>query len=827
MFDKIIIIGQSNEECEQIKTFLTDTYFVVCVQTSQTALKYIEKNNDVRLILLDLEALNFDPEKFLKKIHIHAEYRNIKIIIAAKQEQHQLVSRCLEIGANDFINKPLNSDALKMLIDLHINSAELEKNNISSDTNVIFETLFKDAPVGVSITRTTKINESEKMTTIVMNPAFSKIIDRDKEELRNYDWKAITHPDDLADSIALFQKLERREIDSYSKHKRYIRRDGTITWVNLVVSAFDLNNDEVFSFITLIQDITEQIQTTNLLNESERSKSVLLSHLPGLAYRCDYDANWTMRFVSKGCKKLTGYDDEDLLNNNKISFNEVIAPEYRERLRLEWIRTTKEKLPFSHEYEIITKDDERKWVLEVGEAVYDSNDNIIALEGIIIDIDYLKKIEAKLIHQNDFDTRTELHNRSYLERLIDNDLEFGNIANKALVGLNFISIQSIVTSNGYHFAMDLMKRIGDVLKKFDTPKHRLFITHENRFCFYINSYENKQELISFYETVKTELDPIMSVERISCGVGILEIKDNYYLNADTILKDSLIATERALNIENGEIINYTFSDKKMQLMIEREKKIREELIKLSEKDDSPNLIVQFQPVIDLKTGRIVSFEALSRLNSEKLGLISPLEFIPILEKTKLIIPVGEMILKRSLMFLKQLNSLGYDVSMSINVSAIQLLSEGFASKVVKIINDIGVKPTKIWLEITESIFSNNYQRINAILANIIKTGVRITIDDFGTGYSSLHRILEINVNGIKIDRAFINGIENISEDIAITKDIVSLGQKLNYVVVAEGIENDTQRRYLKSYNCDRAQGYFFSRPLDEDKALQYIDVKNK
>lgn len=101
-------------------------------------------------------------------------------------------------------------------------------------------------------------------------------------------------------------------------------------------------------------------------------------------------------------------------------------------------------------------------------------------------------------------------------------------------------------------------------------------------------------------------------------------------------------------------------------------------------------------------------------------------------------------------------------------------------------------------------------------------GVRVAIDDLGTGYSSLHRVLGLNIKGIKIDRAFINGLELIPEDIAITKDIVSLGHKLNYLVVAEGIENEIQMNYLKAYDCDYGQGYYFSRPLEEDKALLYL-----
>ena len=128
--------------------------------------------------------------------------------------------------------------------------------------------------------------------------------------------------------------------------------------------------------------------------ESERSKSVLLSHLPGLAYRCNYDKEWTMQFVSAGCFDLTGYKSESLLYNRDISFNDLIVPEYRETLRKEWKRILRDRNSFNHEYEIITSSGERKWVLEMGEGVF-NNGKVVALEGIIIDITRRKNIEKR------------------------------------------------------------------------------------------------------------------------------------------------------------------------------------------------------------------------------------------------------------------------------------------------------------------------------------------------------------------------------------------------------------------------------------------------
>jgi PAS domain S-box-containing protein len=132
------------------------------------------------------------------------------------------------------------------------------------------------------------------------------------------------------------------------------------------------------------------------LIESERSKSVFLSHLPGMAYRCNYDCEWTMQFVSAGCRELTGYPPESLLNNSEISFNSMIAPEYREPIRKEWDRIIAGRLPFNYEYEIITASGDRKWVLEKGQGVYNEQGEVVALEGIIIDISDRKAIENAL-----------------------------------------------------------------------------------------------------------------------------------------------------------------------------------------------------------------------------------------------------------------------------------------------------------------------------------------------------------------------------------------------------------------------------------------------
>jgi PAS domain S-box-containing protein len=162
-----------------------------------------------------------------------------------------------------------------------------------------------------------------------VNPRFEEITGWTSEELKSLGWAAITHPDDLEADLEQFRRLQAGEIPSYSLQKRYIKPDGSAVWVSMVVASLQIQSNHSYSHICLVQDISERKEAEQRLAESERSKSMLLSHLPGLAYRTKYDHDWTVLYVSNGCKALTGYENESLLHNRDICFNDLIVPSYQ------------------------------------------------------------------------------------------------------------------------------------------------------------------------------------------------------------------------------------------------------------------------------------------------------------------------------------------------------------------------------------------------------------------------------------------------------------------------------------------------------------------
>jgi EAL domain-containing protein (putative c-di-GMP-specific phosphodiesterase class I) len=204
-------------------------------------------------------------------------------------------------------------------------------------------------------------------------------------------------------------------------------------------------------------------------------------------------------------------------------------------------------------------------------------------------------------------------------------------------------------------------------------------------------------------------------------------------------------------------------------------------------------------------------------------MISPNEFIPIAERKKLIIPIGDLIIDGALRFLTKLRETGRtDLTVSINISTIQLLKPDFEKKLLALVRNFKVDPQNIEIEVTESVFAANLEDINEILGDLKASGISIAIDDFGTGYSSLAREIEINASCLKIDKYFIDKLLEIEPQNTLVSDIMSMGHKLGYYIVAEGVEHGSQLEYLKTNGCDKAQGYFISKPLDEDKAIDSL-----
>ncbi len=321
--------------------------------------------------------------------------------------------------------------------------------------------IFEQAPIGIAI-----VTDYTNMTRV--NRELRRILGYEEEEEPSFDWTTITHPDDLDRDVAEFELFKNGEISGYSMEKRYLRKDGSPVWVNIVVTGLythSLQGESLESpeHICIVQDIDEKKSAIDALRESERSKGVLLSNLPGMAYRCLHNREWTMQFMSDGCLELTGYPPEAFIENHELNFGDIISEEYSEKLWQTWKQTLGKHEPFRYEYEIVTKSGERKWVLEIGRGIYSESNEVDALEGIIIDITESKRNIDRIRYMNDHDFLTGLYNRKFYEeekvRIAGSNALPVSIVNADINGVRLIN-DAFGQSEGDY----LIRRTADIIR---------------------------------------------------------------------------------------------------------------------------------------------------------------------------------------------------------------------------------------------------------------------------------------------------------------------------------------------------------------------------
>jgi len=234
--------------------------------------------------------------------------------------------------------------------------------------------------------------------------------------------------------------------------------------------------------------------------------------------------------------------------------------------------------------------------------------------------------------------------------------------------------------------------------------------------------------------------------------------------------------------------------------------------------------LHYQPQFDLSTGRISGIEALLRWNSSELGPIAPDEFIPVAEEIGVILPIGEWVLRSACRQARiwQQNGLP-EIRIGVNVSCLQFTQPNFVALVADVLKETGLEARTLELEITESLLMKNEELTSKLLLELRSLGVSVAIDDFGIGYSSLGRLNDFPVNRLKIDRSFVQGVDNMGRPAALVAAILSMAKALGLDVVAEGVEDFNQLLHLQDQHCNEVQGYLLSRPLPADKVTELLE----
>jgi EAL domain-containing protein (putative c-di-GMP-specific phosphodiesterase class I) len=294
------------------------------------------------------------------------------------------------------------------------------------------------------------------------------------------------------------------------------------------------------------------------------------------------------------------------------------------------------------------------------------------------------------------------------------------------------------------------------------------------------------------------------------SAGVATSRHSGSLTAD-LLRDADVAMYEAKSEGKG---RYAMFTPEMRETVLRRHIVKEELRAGIEEE---RLLVQYQPIIDIRSGELSAVEALVRWEHPDRGRIPPLEFVPLAEMTGLIVPLGRYVLRRSCeQIVKWQRASGRALSVQVNLSARELDSPDLIPTVAEVLETTGLDPRHLILEITETVMIRDAASGGATLDGLRELGVRLALDDFGTGYSSLSYLRTLPLSYLKIAKEFVDGLAQSEEDLAFVRLIIELARMRELQVIAEGIEDAEQLNILRSLGCDHCQGYYFAKPLDAD-----------
>jgi PAS domain S-box-containing protein len=585
--------------------------------------------------------------------------------------------------------------------------------------------------------------------------------------------------------------------------------------------------------LVLSRDISQRKADETALRESEERYSLAAQGANDGLWDWDIDSNNV--YFSPRWKTMLGYSDHEV-NDTLAAWLERIHPEDADRVQEEIDAHLKgETQGFESEHRMRHADGSYRWVLSRGVAVRGNDGAPTRMAGWMTDSS--SRVAA-------YDALTNLPNRTLftdrLQRAIARtkqevfyqfavlyiDLDSFKFVNDTL---GHAAGDALLRETSYRLEQSL--RQSDTVARFDvdlTPSERSRDTVArfggDEFAILLDGFRDIDDVVIVAKRIQEAVTAPYALEGqsvfSSASIGIA-LSNERYTSADDMLRDADIAMYRAK--QEGKARHALF-DSKMHAQVKARFSLESELRRAIERRE---LRVFYQPIVRLKTNQVVGFEALVRWQHSARGMISPAEFIPLAEETGVIVQLDLYVLKEALHQLKRWHTVNPALTMSVNLSSRQFEGNTLMVNVREALQESGVNPASLALEVTEGMLARKDERVHKMLTTLREWGIKIYIDDFGTGYSSLSRLHELPIDLLKIDKSFIDGLESSDDKAKMSEAIVVLARALGLEIVAEGIESDDQRGFLKDLYCTYGQGYFFSKPLASDVMTQWLERNQK
>ncbi|MCS6152605.1 EAL domain-containing protein [Shewanella baltica] len=667
-----------------------------------------------------------------------------------------------------------------------------------------YRNLFDKAPVGHVLKR---LDDSQ---FVAINPAFEAITGYTLAELNELDpWELTPKRYQLSETEQLEHLKQTRRYGPYQKH--YLNKNGQLVAVRLngaLVTGAD--GEQLILFI--VEDITEQERTVARVNLLAQ---VFQQSGEGITIM---DANDIIVDVNTAFSQITGYSREEIIGKN-CRFLEAertdknIDPQVRAALEQTGFWQGEVWDRHKHGYDF------PKWLMM--SVVRDDAGAVSHYIGSFTDISERKVSEQRIHFLAHHDSLTLLPNRLSLQSRLEVVFREA-LASDSQIAVMFIDMDHFKNINdtlGHHVGDQLLLEVARRLKNIVGDTDTVARLGGDEFVVALSD-TNHDEVASLAEALRSGLSQTYVINNQalhsspSIGISLFPTDGD---SVEALMKNADMAMYRAKAAGRN---NYQFFTAAMNTLITERQQIETGLRQVLANDE---LRLHYQPQIDIRTGQVVSVEALVRWQHPEFGMVAPDRFIPIAEEIDMIIPIGQWVLETAMAQLAAWRAAGAtELRMAVNLSAHQLRKDSIVADITNVLLKHQLGKGALELEITESVAMQYPEQNARLLAELRQHGIELAIDDFGTGYSSLSYLKLLPLDRLKLDRSFVKDIESDPNDAAISAATISMSHELGLTVVAEGVENEAQLVLLSSMGCDLVQGFYFSKPLAAEECFRFI-----
>jgi diguanylate cyclase (GGDEF)-like protein/PAS domain S-box-containing protein len=880
MNQEVILVVDDNR---QISDFLSGTllpglgYEVLVARDANTAKKIIHQNKgNLNLMLLDLQLPDLTGLELLR--YLNQDGYHIPTILMTGHGSEQVAAEAFRLGVHDYLSKPLDETLLTEAITraLSENRLQREKAMLNDQLEEQVTWLTSLSKVGQSVTSTLEIGEvlirmvEAGVSLTKAEEGFLALLDKESgllylravKNMEENSIKTMRIPitDSLVGKVLQSKKPLRAvqpsmnaplkvstgylvhcllhvpilsrgiplgvlSVTNRRKDTPFEEKDEIVLSSLADYAAVALENADLYQKAKL--EITERQRVEDALRESEERYS--------LAVRAANDGLWDWNlkaskiYYSPRWKQMLGYSDAEIGDNPNEWLNRV-HPDDVQQLKTNISAHIKGlSAHFECEYRIQHSNGSYRWMLSRGMAVIGSDKIPLRLAGSQTDITLRKQAELKLMHDAFHDPLTELPNRALFIDRLKHVIERSKRDGSRLYAVLFLDLdrfKDVNDSLGHLIGDQLLVATAHLLQAILRPMDTVARFGGDEFVILLEEIKDVSDVTRVADRIQKKLMQATLLPNhtifMSASMGIV-LSATGYQRPEDVLRDADTAMYRAK--ENGrsrfEIFDVAMRDQIMH-RLDMESALRQAI----EKDE---MEVYYQPVVDVKSGRIVWFEALVRWKHPTRGVLAPIEFLGLAEDTGLIIQIDRLVMRKAaqqlVLWQKQFPQ-EPALGVSVNISGKQITQTDFVEYIVQILQETGLGNESLNLEITENAVMGNDEIIIDVLDKLKTFGIQVQIDDFGVGYSSLNYLSHYSIKVLKIDRSFISKILKDQDYLKIVQAIIKLTHGLGLTVVAEGVESKEQLAQLNQLDCEFIQGKLISMPAD-DRSIEHLLKKEQ